>query len=82
MTNKKFFKMIACLIIKISTNLFSIKDTAQHVHHIVMTVIKRFLKVVRAQTVLQIEKSAGIQVVANLITVIESVSKFELAINC
>ena len=50
-------------------------------HHTVTTAIKRFFKVVQAQIVLQIEKSAGFQVVANLITVIKSVSKFELAID-
>ena len=35
---------------------------------------------VQAHTVLQIEKRAGFQVVANLITVTESVFKYELAI--
>ena len=49
-------------------------------HHTVTTAIKRFFKVVQAQALLQIEKSAGFQVVANLISVIESVSKYELAI--
>ena len=37
-------------------------------HHTITTAIKRFFKVVGAETVLQIEKSAGVKVVGNLIT--------------
>ena len=48
-------------------------------HQTVTTAVKRF-SIVQAHTVLQREKSARFQVVANLITVIESVSKCELTI--
>ena len=71
--------MITCLIIKISTNLFSIKYYTAH-QHTVATVDKNFFGVLSAQTVLQIEKRAEFQVVANLSTVIKSVSKYEQAI--
>ena len=65
-------------MIKISANLFSMKDTIRHTTQL-STAIKRFFNVVLTQTVLEIEKSAGFHVVASLITVIESVCKYELA---
>ena len=43
------------------------------------TAIKRLFKVVQAQKRLQIEKSAGITVTGNLVTDMESASRFELA---
>ena len=44
------------------------------------TAIKRLFKVVQAQTKLQIEKSAGITVAGNLVTDMDSASRFELAL--
>ena len=74
--NQKIFKMITCLVIRIFTNLFNVFYKRYYTtRHTATTAIKRFFEVVQAQTVPQIEKSAGFQVVANLITVIESVSK-------
>ena len=42
--------------------------------------IKRLFKVVQAKKRLQIEKSAGISVAGNLVTDMESASRFELAL--
>ena len=53
-----------CRKIKISTNLFPIKDATLVWF---TTVIKRLFKVVQAQKRLQIEKSAGITVAGNLV---------------
>ena len=77
MTNQKIFKMRACVI---DFYKFVLYERYYATHRRVTTAIKRFFTVVQAQTMLQIEKSAGFQVVANLIILMESVSKFELAI--
>ena len=78
MTNQKIFKMRTCVIIKISTNLFSMKDTTRHTIHL-QQLSKNFTKCCSSGlNSVSNRKSAGFQVVANLITVIESVSKFEL----
>ena len=63
--------------IKISTNLFPIKDA---ILFWFTTAIKRLFKAVQAQERLQIEKSAGITVVGNLVTDMGSASRFELAL--
>ena len=65
-----------CHKIKISTNLFPMKDT---ILVWFTTAIKRLSKVVQAQKRLQIEKSAGITVAGNLVTDMGSASRFELA---
>ena len=66
-----------CHKIKISTNLFPIKDA---ILACFTTATKKLLKVVQAQKRLQIEKSAGITVAGNLITDMGSASRFELAL--
>ena len=77
-TNQKFFKMRTCVIIKVSTNLFSIKDSTD-----TPCSYNSKQKIFRSSSgpnSASNRKSAGFQVVPNLITVIENVSKFELAI--
>ena len=69
--------VIICHKIKISTNLFSIKNA---ILVWFASAIKRLFKVVQAQTKLQIEKSAGITVAGNLVTDMGSASRFELAL--
>ena len=64
-----------CHKIKISTNLFPMKDA---ILVWFTTAIKRLFKVVQAQKKLQIEKSAGISVAGNLVTDMGSASRFEL----
>ena len=68
---------VTCHKIKISTNLFPMKDA---ILVWFTTPIKRLFKVVQAQKRLQIEKSAGIAVAGNLVTDIGSASRFELAL--
>ena len=78
MTNQKIFEMRTCVI---DFYKFVLNKRYYATHHTVTTAINRFFSVVQAQTVLQIKKSAAVfQVVANLINVIESVSKIELVI--
>ena len=60
-----------CHKIKISTNLFPMKDA---IFVWFTTAFKRLFKVVQAQ------KSAGITVAGNLVTDIGSASRFELAL--
>ena len=76
---KKFSRecRVICHKIKISTNLFPMKDA---ILVWFTTAIKRLFKVVQAQTKLQIEKSAGITVAGNLVTDMGSASRFELAL--
>ena len=59
------------------TQVFWVYVTQFDLQCTVPTAIKRFFKVVQAETVLQIEKSTRFEVVANLITIIESLSKYE-----
>ena len=66
-----------CHKIKIATDLFPIKDA---ILVWFTTAIKRLFKVVQAQKGFQIEKSAGITVAGNLVTDMESASRFELAL--
>ena len=75
---KKFSReyRVICHKIKISTNLFPMKDA---ILVWFTTAIKRLFKAVQAQTKLQIEKSAGITVAGNLVTDMGSVSRFGLA---
>ena len=76
---KKFSReqRVICHKIKISTNLFPIKDA---ILVWFTRTIKRLFKVVQAQKRLQIEKSAGITVTGNLVTDMGSASRFELAL--
>ena len=62
---------------KVSTNLFPIKDTIR-LQKLYPKIVQS--TVVQAQKGLQIEKSAGIKVAGNLVTNMESVSRFELAL--
>ena len=68
---------VICHKIKISTNLFPIKNA---ILVWFTSAIKRLFKVVQAQTKLPIEKSAGITVAGNLVTDMGSASRFELAL--
>ena len=79
MSNQNIFKRVTCLChkIKISSNLFHMKDA---ILVWFTTAIKRLFKVVQAQKRLQIEKSAGITVAGNLVTDMGSASRFELAL--
>ena len=67
---------VICHKIKISTNLFPMKDA---IFVWFTTAIKRLFKVVHAQKRLQIAKSAGIAFAGNLVTDMGSASRFELA---
>ena len=67
---------VICHKIKISTNLFPMKDA---ILVWFTTAIKRLFKVVQAQKKLQIDKSAGITVAGNLVTDMVSASRFEQA---
>ena len=73
--NQNIFKMITCLRIRISTNLFN-------AHHTVTTDIQRFFKVVQTPTPNSASnrKKCRASSCSNLITAIESVSKYQLAI--
>ena len=76
---KKFSReqRVMCHKIKISTNLFPMKDA---ILVWFTTAIKKIFKVVQAQKRLQIEKSAGITVAGNLVADVGSASRFELAL--
>ena len=76
---KKFSReqRVICHKIKISTNLFPMKDA---ILVWFTTAIKRLFKVVQAQKRLQIEKSAGTTVAGNLVSDMGSASRFELAL--
>ena len=76
---KKFLReyRVICHKIKISTNLFPMKDA---ILVWFTTAIKRLFKAVQAQKRLQIEKSAGITVAGNLVTDMGSASRFELVL--
>ena len=64
-----------CHKIKISTNLFPMKDA---ILVWFTTAIKRLFKVVQAQKGFKSKKSAGITVTGNLVTDMGSASRFEL----
>ena len=66
-----------CHKIKISTNLFPMKDA---ILVWFTTAIKRLFKVVQAQKGFKSKKSAGITVVGNLVIDMGSASRFELAL--
>ena len=76
---KKFSRelRVICHKIKISTNLFPMKDA---ILVWFTTAIKRLFKVVQAQKRFQVEKSAGITVAGNLVNDMGSASRFELAL--
>ena len=77
MSNQNIFQRVTYHKIKISANLFPMKDA---ILVWFTTAIKRLFKVVQAQKRLQIEKSAGITVAGKLVTDMGSASRFELAL--
>ena len=76
---KKFSReyRVICHKIKISTNLFPMKDA---ILVWFTTAIKRLFEVVQAQKGFKSKNSAGITVAGNLVTDMGSASRFELAL--